>query len=103
MIRFSPSWPDRPILPVTTKQTFFDRIPCPWESTRIYIANKYGLPILFPVLGWYGTWLPKRRPIHMKTHPSRYIEKDIEQERQTYYKSIIRLNSQTYLSKEKSN
>ena len=77
-----------PILPVTTKQTFFNRIPCPWESARIHIANKYGLPIMFPVLGWYGTWLPKRRPIHMKTHPSRYIEQDIEQERQTYYKSI---------------
>lgn len=55
-----------PILPVLTESTFFNTLECPCEDLRMYIAIHIGIPIMFPVMGWYGTWLPKPVPIKMK-------------------------------------
>lgn len=77
------------ILPVVTDQSFYDIVPCPVESLRIYIAKQYDLPIMFPVLGWYGTWLPKRNPIQMISYKSFVVSNGtLEDERKRYYQLI---------------
>lgn len=78
-----------PILPIIISQTFYDMIPCPAEKIRIYIANQFGLPIMFPVIGWYGTWLPKRKPIKLTSRELFIVSnEDFENERKRYYQSI---------------
>lgn len=78
------------IKPVYSSTKFFDLIPCPFEGLRMYIAIHYGVPIMFPILGWYGTWLPKRKPIKMKFCDAFVVdqEKSIEANRVEYYRLI---------------
>lgn len=74
------------IKPVTTRQSYFNLIPCPFEKVRMYIAIKYGFPIMFPVLGWYGSWLPKRNPIDMVFHNGFKVnDLSLEENRVRYY------------------
>lgn len=78
------------IIPVVTETKFFDLIPCPFEGLRMYIATKYDFPIMFPMLGWYGTWLPKRNPIKMRFLDTFVVDenKSIEENRESYYRPI---------------
>ena len=76
------------IIPILTKNVYYDRIPCPLASLRYEIAKRIDLPIMFPVLGHYGTWLPKRLPIKIEQKDSFRVEGDIEAERIRYYKAF---------------
>ena len=77
------------IKPVTTTNTYFDLIPCPLEGLRMYLAIHYGFPIMFPVLGWYGSWLPKRNPIKMTFHDGFEVnDSSIEENRVRYYTEL---------------
>lgn len=78
---------DIPILPVLCKTTFYDSIPMPFETIRLKIA-KMGIPIMFPPLGWYGTWLPKRRPIQLVIKEPFVVKGDIEQQRKEYFNKL---------------
>ena len=84
-------------MPVRSASQFFDLIPCPFEGLRMYIAIKYGFPIMFPMLGWYGTWLPKRKPIKMTFCDTFVVDegKSIEENRIEYY---CKINSTKYIA-----
>jgi len=73
-----------PILPVLCKTKFYDVIPMPFKSFRMKIA-RLGIPIMFPPLGWYGTWLPKRRPIEIEIKKQFVVQGNIEEQRQKYF------------------
>ena len=79
-----------PILPIVTSETYFDIIDMPFASGRLYVAKTLGVPIMFPPLGWHGTWLPKRRPIAFQSMNSFKVSltDDIEIVRQRYYTTI---------------
>ena len=78
-----------PILPVLCQTSFFDRIPLPLENFRIWVAKTYGVPIMLPVLGFCYTWLPKPKPIKLKTFQFFEVKGNIEEERKRYYSEII--------------
>lgn len=75
------------ILPVTCNTKFYYNIYMPFENLRVSIA-KLGIPIMFPPLGWYGTWLPKRKDILLDVKDAFVVEGDIEKERQRYFKKL---------------
>ena len=53
------------------------------------LAIHYGFPIMFPVLGWYGSWLPKRNPIKMTFHDGFEVnDSSIEENRVRYYTEL---------------
>lgn len=76
------------IVPVVSKDIYYDRIPCPLSSLRLEIAKRMDLPIMFPVLGYYGTWLPKRIPIKIEQKDSFKVKGDIEEERIRYFHAL---------------
>ena len=73
------------IIPVITNDVYYDRIPCPFASLRMEIAKRIDLPIMFPVLGYYGTWLPKRKPIDIQQIDTFTVSDDIDKERIRYF------------------
>ena len=79
-----------PILPIVSPQRYFDILSLPLQDLRVYIAKTFGIPIMFPPMGWYGTWLPKRQPItfHVADVFTVSSTGDIEEERQRYYSKI---------------
>lgn len=55
------------ILPVVVTSTHYWVPQLPMYEMRIFIANKYKIPIISPIIfGWYGTLLPKRKHIELK-------------------------------------
>ena len=80
---------DVPILPVLCKTRFYDVIPMPFNDLRLKIA-KMGLPIMFPPLGWYGTWLPKRKAIHIVLLDYFEVNGNIEENRKKYFNLLDR-------------
>jgi hypothetical protein len=40
-------------------------------------------------LGWCYTWLPKPKPIKLKTFPFFEVKGNIEEERKRYYSEIV--------------
>ena len=74
-----------PILPVETKSTFFDMIPCGFQEFRMWVAKCIGIPLMLPVIGWYGTWLPKRVPIHLRVFDEFIPSGDIKNDNAAYY------------------
>ena len=83
---------DVPILPVITCNKYFDRFACPFEDIRTYLAIKLGLPIMFPVIGWYYIWLPKRLPIKMKTLDTFEPSGNITTDNSNYFSPINEFN-----------
>ena len=79
---------DVPILPVVCKTTFFDTLPLPFVNFRIWIAKTFGIPLMLPPFGYFLTWLPKRKPVKLKTFDLFTVEGDIEEERQKYFELI---------------
>lgn len=78
-----------PILPIVTTHSHFSSIPAPCLALRTWIAKEYGIPLMFPMLGWYGTWLPKRRPISVAKKPVFHVrDENVESERRRYYASL---------------
>lgn len=78
-----------PILPVITETSFYDHLSMPMEEWRVYIAKKYGLPIMVPPIGWYYTWIPNPKPIKMKQMDLfKEIGNNIESSRQKYYNML---------------
>lgn len=78
-----------PILPIKTLGTYFTVIDAPFKRVRRWIAKTYGIPIMLPVLGWYGTWIPKRRPIKLDVKKPFHVDSDdIEMERVRYYQLL---------------
>lgn len=58
---------DAPILPVITTSKHYYVPKAPFYDLRMFIAENYRVPIIFPwVFGWMGTWLPDRKPITVK-------------------------------------
>ncbi len=58
---------DAPILPVVTTSKHYYVPKAPLYDLRMFIAENYRVPIIFPwVFGWMGTWLPERKPITVK-------------------------------------
>jgi len=54
---------DTPILPIWVHNEYktFDIIKLPYINIRKKISENIGFPLMFPcILGWYGTWMPKR-------------------------------------------
>lgn len=76
------------IVPVYTNTTFYDRLTCPLDTLCIYIAKTIDLPIMLPVLGYYGTWLPKRKPIKLSIKSTFKVQGDIEKERLRYFEAL---------------
>lgn len=77
------------ILPVVTRSVHFVGVAAPWLSTRQWVAKTYGVPLMIPMLGWYGTWLPRRVPIRLDIKPVFSVRSDdIEAERKRYYASL---------------
>lgn len=76
------------IIPVFTDTTFYNRLSSPLDSFCMYIAKTIDLPIMLPVIGYYGTWLPKRNPIKMSIKDPFKVQGDIEQERLRYFKAL---------------
>lgn len=71
----------RPILPIWVHNEYktFDVISLPFLSTRKWLSDKIGFPIVFPyICGWYGTWMPKRVSLYILSgeviKPSRAAE-----------------------------
>lgn len=49
----------------------------PFLETRIWISWSLNVPLVLPVLlGWYGTWMPKRVPLYIKTMQIQSYEKE---------------------------
>tara|TARA_B100001027_G_scaffold184817_1_gene136945 strand:- start:267 stop:998 length:732 start_codon:yes stop_codon:yes gene_type:complete len=80
-----------PILPVVVKEEYYNRIPCPFVSFREKIAIYVGLPIMLPVIGYYGTWLPKRIPIQPKVLEQIKIKDSIEAEHDQYFAELSKI------------
>ena len=76
-----------PILPCICHTQFYDHINMPFEALRLKFA-KWGIPIMFPPLGWYGTWLPKRRAIDVEIKKPFVVKGDIEVNRKHYFNLI---------------
>ena len=58
----------------------------PLHDKRVYLSWKLNVPLLFPFFcGWYGTWLPKRTPLVLKTQR---IESTTKQEYYSYLKQL---------------
>jgi len=74
-----------PIISVCGTYNYYDLIQLPFYNVRKYYSNRFGVPIVFPwVLGWMGTWLPKRRPMEATVFEFQ-VGEDIERSRQLYY------------------
>jgi hypothetical protein len=60
----------------------------PFLETRIWISWWLNVPLVFPVLlGWYGTWMPKRVPLYIKTTEIQSYEKeDYQKQLEELYK-----------------
>jgi hypothetical protein len=55
---------DAPMITLITKSNHYSFLKLPFYETRLYIARKLNIPIIFPwVFGHYFTWLPKRTPL----------------------------------------
>jgi hypothetical protein len=76
------------IIPVYTDTTFYNRLSSPLDSLCMYIAKTIDLPIMLPVIGYYGSWLPKRKPIKMSIKEPFKVQGNIEQERVRYFKAL---------------
>lgn len=80
---------DVPILPVVTRSVHFVGITAPLLDVRQWVAKTYGVPLMIPMLGWYGTWLPRRVPIRLDVKPVFSTRSgDIESERKRYYANL---------------
>lgn len=75
------------IITIVCKTKFYDIVQLPFKSWRLKIA-KLGIPIMFPPLGWYGTWIPKPKKIKLEVFEPFYVKGDIEECRKKYYKRI---------------
>ena len=78
------------IYAIVNEKKYYDLVPMPLYNLRLHIAKTYNIPIVFPwILGWYGTWLPKRFPIQPRWFEFQvYGEpKDLREE---YYAKIRR-------------
>ena len=78
-----------PILPIVTTQSHFTGIALPCLTFRTWIAKQYGIPLMMPMFGWYGTWLPKRLPVYIQRKPPFHVRtNNLESERRRYYASL---------------
>ncbi len=79
-----------PILPVVCKTNFYYVPRLPLESIRIHLA-KLNIPILFFPLGWYGSFLPKRKNIQLEVFKPYFVESNrtLEEHRKKYYKILL--------------
>lgn len=77
------------IVTVVTKSTFYKTIEIPLQACRVYIARKYGIPLIFPwIFGYSGTWLPKRLPVCVEVLPHFNVEGNIEKLRNEYFSRL---------------
>jgi 1-acyl-sn-glycerol-3-phosphate acyltransferase len=80
-----------PIVPIITLSVHYKRVKIPFKRLRVDIANRLGIPIVFPWLfGWYNTWLPKRTPIKVKVLDNFTCNGNIEECRLKYYSYLSR-------------
>jgi hypothetical protein len=78
---------DADILPVVSKQRHYHVPRAPLYDLRLFVAKKYGVPIIFPwVFGWKNTWLPKRKPLTVQFLP-------VEKRSRLEYFKLIKKNS----------
>jgi len=57
----------------------FTMFKAPFHSWRVWLSWKLNVPITLPImLGWYGTWIPKRQrlALHYKTVDGKISKKD---------------------------
>lgn len=61
----------------------------PFFETRIWISWWLNIPLVFPILlGWYGSWMPKRVPLLLKTLKIESYDKQIYKKKlETLYKN----------------
>lgn len=58
---------DAPVLPVVTTSKHYYVPEAPLYDLRMFIAQQYSVPIIFPwIFGWKNTWLPKREALTVK-------------------------------------
>lgn len=58
----------------------------PFLQARIWISWRLNIPLVFPImLGWYGSWVPKRHPLHLS------YKEILTYEPQTYDKELEKL------------
>lgn len=73
------------IIQIVCNTSFYEIIDIPLKEFRIWFAKKYGIPIMFPPLGWYGTWIPKPKKIKIETNVFKMNSESIESNRKRYY------------------
>ncbi len=75
------------IIRVEGKERYYEVIKLPLYELRMFIAKKYGVPIVFPwIFGWYGTWIPKPKPIKPTITVFEYDKtKTLEENRKKYF------------------
>jgi len=63
----------------------------PLHAFRVWLSWKLNIPLVFPVmLGWYGSWIPKKVPLHLYTETTHCsVSRD---EYSTILKKIYRNN-----------
>ena len=79
-----------PIMPCTSSTKYYHILACPFESMRLYIAEKIDLPLMFPAFGWYGTWLPNRSSIQMNVFEDFIPTGDFTKDNENYFLNISR-------------
>lgn len=87
------------ILPVVTNTTFFDIIPCPFKEFRKYIAIHIGLPLMFPVIGWNYTWIPKPLPIRLNIGKIFTPTGNVTEDNGLYYSSLTLMSTSSQKKK----
>lgn len=78
---------NKQIVKVINDETYYNTVNMPLYDLRLYIAEKFNIPIVFPWLfGWYGTWIPLPNPINPHISIFKYNKQhDVEKNRQQYY------------------
>ena len=84
---------DVPILRVVNNTKYYDIIPLPCLKQRMFIARRFDIPVVFPwIFGWYGTWIPKRKPIEPDVsvfHVNGTLDTCIEEENKRYFNFVV--------------
>ena len=81
-----------PVLSVFVKGecNTYDMWKAPFHDSRVRLSFRLNVPLVFPLfLGWYGSWLPKRTPLLLKTQKIESMSKE------EYYSYLKRLQQDT--------
>ena len=75
-MRLKPSVPVHVVCVRGECQTY-RMFPAPFMDTRVWLSWRLNIPFVMPVLfGWYGTWLPRRRPLRLTSWEVQPVTRD---------------------------